>query len=391
MKESEQSAFESLFREVCTRCFGRTLGSQLSEPESKMLSNAIFEKTGLVVGWKSLKNYSAYVFEKGSAREENPSIATLDTLARYILDAPRTDELQRQQSEGHHPYWFRYRGRSEKPKPVGREYFSHRLLPGTIAGVVLLLIVFLFLSRSHLTQPVSFVDDFSSLSDSALSRRGWMLVRKNPDYWSRRSEIPGSLSLFTLFGDSWPDSARSSSVQNLLLREIPSKCFTVELHVKDFVPDQNWQQAGLLLLEDTAFAGRSVRFSLAYNDYAGGYPKSRQILLQVVSSLGGRSTNPEEIAHQNLFQLGHASDNLVAENLRNSALRIERRGTVLRFLYSGGSMENAAFREVTSKEVELEPRFVALFAMKGFVDSTAVVPVRCTFFSVTGEPCEDGN
>ncbi|HTX20021.1 MAG TPA: hypothetical protein VMG34_15320 [Bacteroidota bacterium] len=390
MNKHEQSAFENLFREVHLRCFGHPLKAPLSEPESKLLSNAILEKTGLVVGWKSLKNYSAYVLDKDSAREENPTVATLDTLARYLLNARRTDEVQRQKNEGHHPYWFEYRAKFES---IGkRRWRTPRYTPLAVVGaVVLLLLIFLMLSRGRLTQPQSFTENFASLGDSLLISRGWMVIERNPSYWARRGEAPGSLSLFTLFGDSWPDSARGASVQNLLVRSVPAKCFTIEVHMRDFVPEQNWQQAGILLLEDTLFAGKSVRFSLAYNDFAGGFAKSRQVLLQVISSPGGGSSRPEEVAHQNLFQLGENQDTIVKQNLHNSALRIEKRGTLLRFLYSGGPMDNAAFKEVTSREFEIEPRYVALFAVKGFVDSTAVVPVRFTFFSAIGEPCEDGN
>jgi len=52
------------------------------------LYNQVFERTGLTIGWKSLKNYSFFVLAGSSRKQENPSAATLDTMARYVLDAP---------------------------------------------------------------------------------------------------------------------------------------------------------------------------------------------------------------------------------------------------------------------------------------------------------------
>lgn len=103
--------FISLFKEACEKCFGNPLTQPLTETDSKILANTIFEKTGLVIGPKSIKNYSLYILSPDNYRKENPSDATLDTLARYVLDAPHTDEVYRKKNESHFPYWFRYRNR----------------------------------------------------------------------------------------------------------------------------------------------------------------------------------------------------------------------------------------------------------------------------------------
>ena len=95
-------------RDAYRRCFSSAFTAPLTETESHRLSVEIAESTGLEIGWKSLKNYSSYLMGR-SGRVENPSIATLDTLARYVAGAPRTDEARRRTSERHYPYWFRYR------------------------------------------------------------------------------------------------------------------------------------------------------------------------------------------------------------------------------------------------------------------------------------------
>src|SRR5690242_9353314 len=103
MIDPQDAAFRRLFSQACEKCFGQTVTSSLSETDARALSNAILQQTGLLLGAKSLKNYSIYVFDAGT-RKENPSIATLDTLARYVLEAPVTDDVKRRDTEAHHPY-----------------------------------------------------------------------------------------------------------------------------------------------------------------------------------------------------------------------------------------------------------------------------------------------
>src|SRR5882724_7035424 len=109
MNDLDNSAFLSLFKDASSKCFGYPLTAPLTETESKQFYNKIFEQTGLVIGWKSLKNYSSFVFNEIAGKQENPSIATLDTLARYVFGAPFTDELERKNKENHYPWWFNYK------------------------------------------------------------------------------------------------------------------------------------------------------------------------------------------------------------------------------------------------------------------------------------------
>src|SRR5882757_4435341 len=109
MNSQDFLAFVHLFKEACLKSYGYPLENPLTETESKLLHNEIFDRTGLVVGWKSLKNYSFFVLSDFPDKQENPSVATLDTLSRYVLDAPETTEAERKEKEGHYPYWYRYR------------------------------------------------------------------------------------------------------------------------------------------------------------------------------------------------------------------------------------------------------------------------------------------
>src|ERR1700748_973376 len=108
MNDLDFLVFVDLFREAYAKCFGHALNNPLTETESKLFCNQVLGQTGLSIGWKSVKNYSIYIHDAKAGRQETPSVATMDTLARYVLDAPYTNEIQRKNDESHYPYWFLY-------------------------------------------------------------------------------------------------------------------------------------------------------------------------------------------------------------------------------------------------------------------------------------------
>ncbi|HTD99168.1 MAG TPA: hypothetical protein VK668_07755 [Mucilaginibacter sp.] len=388
MNNSDSLAFAALFKEAYLKCFGQAFENPISETESKLLCNQVLDQTGLSIGWKSVKNYSFFIVGNTTTKPENPSVATLDTLARYVLKAPYTTEIKRKNDESHHPYWFLYK--EQFNKSVKKTPFKKLPSLAFIGAMIFVLITVsgIYFELTHAKKPAEFSDDFKSVSDTALTDRDWLL--KNPDtaFWNKKGEQPGQLTLYTLKGDNWPDPANRPAVKNLLLRPIPYDCFTAEIHLNNFIPQQEWQQAGILLLEDTTLTGKSIRLSVAYNDFFGGYPKPKEILIQAITSLGNGFGKPEEIAHQPIIYIDSIKSNpALIKNLQNSALRIEKHGKKFRFLYAGGQSENGAFKEVVSQEFDMQPKYIGIFAIKGFVNGSAEIPARFTFFRITGEAC----
>ena len=398
MKDLNAEAFIGLFKDAYRKCFGFPLTNPLSETESRHFANKIFEDTGLVIGAKSIKNYSFYILHVLEAKHENPSVATLDTLARYALNAPYTDEIKRKDKEGHYPYWYQYK--SNFVVPGDREKQAHSIekkIPNTPAqkrknGILILIVAFvlvifflwLLLKKEN---TINFADDFHSASEDSLKNNGWFLQAKDEPWWNRRGEDPSHLTLFTLHGDSWADSANAPAIKNLLLRKISSDCFTTEIHFDNFIPKQNWQQAGILLLEDTMFKGKTLRLSIAYNDFFGGYKKPGEIIIQAINSNSNDLSKPEEISHLVIYNVEAGQQELINNNLRKSALKIEKTGSHFRFLYAIGPMENAAFKEVVSKDLLINPKYVGIFALQGFVNDTNYMPVRLKFFKVAEMDC----
>ena len=387
MNEVDFNVFDSLFREACLKCFGHSMGEPLTETESRLMYARIFDDTGLVIGWKSIKNYSQFVLSPAAAKSENPSVATLDTLSRYVAGAPYTTEPERKKVAGHYPYWYEYKARwmgrqGAPPAAAGPELKKGRYFWGVILGCVLAGgIVVVGTELSHKGPDTEFSDYFQNVSADTLKARGWWVQAPDTGYWNRRGEDRGALTLFTLKGDTWPDSANRPMIRNLVLRRIDCDCWTLEVHLKDFVPAQNWQQAGILLMEDTGFKGSSLRLSIAFNDYNGVYPRSGSVILQAIFSRGTEEDKPEELAHIPLFQ----ADSLrrhpeLAQSLAYTALRIEKSGSLFRLLYADGVAKNTSFKEVYSHEFSIQPRYTGLFAIKGNVDTSGAVPARFTYF-----------
>lgn len=397
MNQADHQAFTALFREAYQKCFGHPLTHPLSETEGKLFYNQLLEQTGLVIGFKTIKNYAAFVLQENPGKEENPSVATLDTLARYVLGAPYTSEPQRKAREGHYPYWFRYKeqlftrpqANATELSPVTTMVIQRRrskkgLIAGAAAGLVLVAVA---LYVFNLQRTEHFTETFHSVAADSLQQHGWLLQHKNEAWWNKRNQRPGMLTLFTLQGDTWPDSSHQPDVQNLLLHQVSADCFTAELHLEDFFPQQRWQQAGILLCEDTGFAGKSLRLSLAYNDFFGGYNKPREVIIQAVTSLGNGLSHPEEIAHTAVFSIDPGQENLVQRNLQHSGLRVEKQGNTFRLLYSNGAMDNYAFKEAVSREFVMKVNYIGIFAMQGFVSDTSYRAVPVSFFTFTANRC----
>jgi hypothetical protein len=389
MNGLDAKAFGALFMEACQKCFGHGISGPLSETESRQLSAQIFDQTGLVVGAKSIKNYSSFILKSPDSKEENPSVATMDTLARYVLDAPYTDETARKNKEGHFPYWFRYkeqfyRNSSEPHKQPKRG--------AVVIGLILLVLVAIavigfLLLRNNPGKP--FVEEFLSTAEDSLASHGWLVQKKDNAFWKRRDENPGNLTLFTLRGDNWPDSVSGiPGINNFLVRKVTTDCFTAEIRMEDFFPRHNWQQTGILLMEDTSFTGRSVRFSLIYNDYFGGFKGKPAIALQAITSQG-KGSKPEEVIHQNLFELDSSQLNLIGQNLKWSGLRMEMSRNRIRFLFSCSPINSFAFKVAATHDFVMQPKYIGIFAIRGHIQRAPDMPAKIDYFSFIPGKCSE--
>ncbi len=382
-KESEP-LFEPLFRDAYKKCFSKELTEPMSESESKLMAVEIEEKIGLVIGFKSLKNFSRFILGGNPSKYENPSLPTLDTLARYVLKAPVTTEADRKRDEDHHPYWHLYKKGNQKHSPNLQKTGLLVMLAAIFSMVGL---ISLDVFHSPKAVPI-FVDEFAEVSEEALTNNSWILTNYTSGLFrDLQLEKVGFLTLYTLEGDNWPDTfSLPLNIRNMLLRKVDAPCFDMEAHLVDFLPRERWQQAGIILLEDTSFSGKGLRVSIAFNDFFGGYQSPAELIVQGITSHG--RDNPEEILHKQLFLLDSQAFDLARENMRFSALRIEKRGDEYRFLLANGASNNVAFKEIGRHTFRMNPKYVGIFALKGNVKESAVIPARFDVFKMQEVECE---
>lgn len=392
MKRDNNRIFIALFKDCIKKCFGHPVNVPLSEPESKLLSNKIFENTGLVIGTKSIKNYSRYVFEDKQPDSDgaNPSLATLDTFARYILNAPYTNEPQRQDTENHYPYWYEYKKSYFNPSKI--RTFKPGYISALFIGLFVLAgagLIFIMKTANFFDDRTdSFVDNFNSVAEDSLSLKNWIIKDRESVYWMKRDEKPGYLTLYTLTGDNWILEEKLPEIKNLLMHVINYDCFVTELYISDFIPLQNWQQAGLILSEDTTFNSKMIRLSIGYNDFFGGYTKPAEIIIQVLSSVeSGLYVKPEEIIHLPVFTLENEQKKLAENNLKRIGLKIEKSANNLKFLYSVSQTENFLFNKAAELNLTFEPRYVSIFAIQGWAPDEGKIPVYFDSFSIRRIKC----
>jgi hypothetical protein len=386
--DSSTQAFISLFKTAVQKCFGPVVNQPLSDVDCKLLSHKVLEETGLVIGPKSIRNYSIFV-SGGEGRKENPSVATLDTLARYVLNAPRTDEATRKEKEGHYPYWYEYKSKLVSPEPPQKRDRKKILKPLLLALALILALAAVFGLLKGIREsdnPVTVSETFEYRSLDTLETN-WTIVGKEESRWIQSLKRQGYVTLFTLPGDNWNDTLK---IRNVLSRELSMNCFTTEIHIDSFRPTENWQQGGILLSETPDFKGKTLRLSVSYNDYFGGYQKAPEIIIQAVSSSeSADKSKPEEVAHLTMFVLEKGHEEIVYKNLKRIALKIEKREKRIRFLFATGEMENFAFKEVASGEFNIQPKYLGIFASQGLSDNS-VIPFFIDSFSMAGIDCGEG-
>lgn len=401
MNENEFRIFSGLFERAVEKCFGHSFSSALTETESKRFSDVILEATGLVVGWKTLKNYSIACL-RGDAGSENPSTASLDSLARYVMNAPITTEPERKKASSPYEHWFRYkgaqagahansdqtntgtgesqyRGTPDNGKPqtarINQKRSQKRRIIRWVSAtifIILLTVVFITIKQAN---KKNFTDDFSDTKQ--LEMRGWSIINPDIQFWNNRSINAGVLTLYTLFGDNWPDSLHPQpAIRNMLIREIKPGSYTVSMDLRKFLPLHRWEQAGMILLEDTSFHSKSLRISIAFNDNFGGYTRSPEILIQAIKSDLANSLKPEEIVHHPLFVLDSISSRpAILSNFDYTSLQIRGKDGKMELLYAAGSESNSAYHQVATTTIDFVPKYIGIFAIKGLVSNKTITPV----------------
>ena len=100
MEKKDFSVFCALLSDVYAKAFGETL-STLPHGKAQTLSWLVFEATGELLSYKSLRNYVGAVLDN-TPQKVNPTAITLSILAQYVAGSGK--------SSGGCLAWYQYRG-----------------------------------------------------------------------------------------------------------------------------------------------------------------------------------------------------------------------------------------------------------------------------------------
>lgn len=221
------------------------------------------------------------------------------------------------------------------------------------------------------TQPFS--DNMDEVSDEALYAKGWLIADKDESEWQRFAKS-GHLALSTLRGDNWVNNYQpEAKIINMVYRKLDCDCCTVTARLTDFDPMKNWQQAGLMFLEEPDFSGRSMRMTFAVHQEENGRPRKKlQILPMQESRIPYNKT---------VMTLNEEMD------LSQISLQIRKDGDQFEFLYYlEGSF--SSYYTVVRIDFRMTPGYVALVAFQGFVEedgrpvSADTIPAYFDYFRV---------
>ena len=320
----------------------------------------------LMLGWISHRDYvlSRAVFTYDFSHPQRILLVVPSYLVYYwILTRLLTMEAAARTLPG---FGQAYLSQEEQPSPVAPDRniefrVSWRVLLFFLAAISLAIIGFFSMPSPESVKDVPFKEDFINVSDSALAANGWMLQDPDSAHWKLRDTNPGFLTLYTVKGDNWVGGRAQPYLKNRLTRRCHfGASYKIEFEIRDFFPDQNFQQCGILLMEDSSLSSQLVRVNLGHGrvveDNYGFYN------LQVLFFEAGEHQRPTE--HPvNFFQSSLDEYDYYIRKFNYVAIRLEVEGGMLRVHTLTGTEPGWSFqKKLSDVPMDFQPRYLAIYA-----------------------------
>lgn len=248
----------------------------------------------------------------------------------------------------------------EEPKPVAHipkhQPFSRKWLWQGVAALLFSAVAIAFWQWPN--PPKYWEEPFEDVSVAGLNSRGWEIVDYDSVAFSKQLR-PGHLTLYTLRGDYWVVPSDSPKITNLLLRKVDSEHFKVSVRIDSFNPYQDYQQAGIILLDKNKTRTHNIRFTF----FCCATCTSSQQGLQIIKREHGTAYE----AYKGLKEWPRGQTN--PHKTQTIWLQIAVSKKIFRFFYHG-SEEFASFSEIAEIDFDFEPCYVAIGAFRGLRDST---------------------
>lgn len=231
-------------------------------------------------------------------------------------------------------------------RPLSRQWILGALL------LVFVLSVLILAARKNKT-PKYWKEDFGSTHPDSLKRHGWAIEDFDAAAFSKQVQ-PNHLTLYTLRGDYWHTPPDTPVISNLLFKKLNGESGKITFKLVNFNPTQNFQQAGLILLNEERDRSHNIRVTLAA--CASCIPCLQSI--QIVKMEHGT-------AYEKSFPLIRWSDEAPAEApLREVWIQVQYEKGKFRFFHHTGE-EFFSFGEAGSFEFNFQPRYIGIAAFRG--------------------------
>lgn len=388
MRNKEENAlFRELLKKVRHKASHDDQITRITESEAKIIAAAIHKSTGETISTKTLINYFRAAYT-GSWTGVNPSLLTLDILARYCLEDNPGEQGHLDPIEGY--FWIRFKQLSDSPgrgeSTFTRDTKKNKLnnpitLSASILGLICITFFYIFFKNHRPMQ--NFFDDFSNVSMAYLEENGWKILFKD-EVWLNKQESKNQLTLYTLAGDYWVKAGEKQAVTNTLVRQLdhPNN-FSVTINISQFCPIHSYQQAGIILFEKELDPKRSLRITWGFTNQ-GTY--------------GGPGLNVSVIEMNGHQPITHFYHEYISDYINQSNLYEHPSGPLgLMIQFNNNSISLYGYKEsrlntftyVTTFNTNIKPRYCGLVAFHGWTDSRYMplnadaIPVLIDDFKIT--------
>ena len=119
------------------------------------------------------------------------------------------------------------------------------------------------LMQVSIKRPFPFEDEFEDVTLEGMKKRGWEVWNYN-DSLFKKQPTKGYFSAYTTQGDIWVKSTEKQHLDNFIYQKIGFECFEVMTLIDNFKPQDENQQAGLVLFKEPNNFDEYIRLSIEY-------------------------------------------------------------------------------------------------------------------------------
>lgn len=191
-----------------------------------------------------------------------------------------------------------------------------------------------------------FEEHFDDTSLEGLKKNDWEFSDFDSSLWFPQNRR-GLLTLRTSRGDYWFTPPDTPVIHNLLVKKLPDcSCFKLTFKISEFHPNENFQQIGVIFLNETRDRDHNIRVTTA----VGGASQKLQVIKR-----------DHALAYEQSFILRNIDTDPVLDSLW---IVVEKRDKEFEFFYNLRN-EYGPFASFAKMSFDFEPAYIGLGAFNG--------------------------